>query len=450
MRVVNPPPPSPEPLADGRGTSFEDELDRQAARVLVPGGIFTAVVWLPFIVSDRALHPDVAVLPWIRAGLTLVSLVGLGFHFLAPARLRPQDRLLLVYGYMQLGSGLAAGLSGADPAYLGGYLAILMALPALPLGRVRGLVAFVASVLTFTLVAVLTDAPFGDPARRYSLTNLAAIGVAVPFLTLVLDQVRRRSWSMAVQIEAQRRELAADKARIDQLLHNILPGPIVTELKATDRVEPRHHGEVTVLFTDFCGFSSIAEQVTAEELVADLDSCFSSFDAIAARRGLEKLKTIGDSYMAAAGVPVARRTHAVDAVLAGLDIARAIAERSAARRAAGRPTWDVRVGIHTGPLVAGVVGQTRFAYDVWGDTVNLASRMESGSEPGRVNVSGVTAARVADLFVLEPRGRLPAKGKGLVEMFFVLGIRPELSVGGLGVEPNAVFWERARAEGRAA
>jgi class 3 adenylate cyclase len=237
----------------------------------------------------------------------------------------------------------------------------------------------------------------------------------------------------------------ADKARIDQLLHNILPAPIVTELKANDRVEPRHHGDVTVLFTDFVGFSSVAEQVTAEELVADLDSCFTLFDTIAARRGLERLKTIGDSYMAAAGVPVARRTHAADAVLAGLDIARAIADRSAARRAGGRPGWDVRVGIHTGPLVAGVVGQTRFAYDVWGDTVNLASRMESSGAPGRVNVSEGTAGRVAELFVLEPRGRVAAKGKGLVEMFFVVGIRPELSVDGAGIEPSAAFWERARA-----
>ncbi|MFN7143349.1 MAG: adenylate/guanylate cyclase domain-containing protein [Myxococcota bacterium] len=436
---------TPAPAAAAPATGFAAELDRQAARLMVPGGLFTAVVWLPFIVSDRALHPAVPAIPLVRVGLTGVSLLALAVHFLARERVRPQVRLHAILAYMQVGSALVAALSGADPAYVGGYLAILMAGPALPLSRARTLGTWAVSVATFATAATMLGAPLGSPALRYSLTNLAAVGVAVPFLILILDRTRYRSWRLAEANEAQRRELAADKARIDQLLHNILPGPIVTELKATDRVEPRHHGEVTVLFTDFAGFTTIAEQVSAEELVAELDSCFSTFDAIIARRGLEKLKTIGDSYMAAAGVPVPRRTHTVDAVLAALEMARVIAARAAVREAAGRPTWGVRIGIHTGPLVAGVVGQTRFAYDVWGDTVNLASRMESASEPGRVNVSSATAARIAGLFVLEPRGRVPAKNKGLVEMFFVAGIRPELSVDGLGIEPNATFWTKARA-----
>ena len=395
------PPAPPSPLVPTHASaSFGEELDRQAARVVVPSSIFAALVWLPFIVSDRALHPEVTALPYLRVGLTVVAVLAIVTHVFFRARVRPQNRLLAVMAYMQAASATAAALSGADPAYIGGYLVVLMVLPAIPLSRGRALASFTLSIVTFAAVAFLADTPLGDPARRYSLTNAVAVLLGVPFLVLVLEQVRRKSWRMAMQIEAQRVELAADKARIDQLLHNILPAPIVTELKANDRVEPRHHADVTVLFTDFVGFSSVAEQVTAEELVADLDSCFTLFDTIAARRGLERLKTIGDSYMAAAGVPVARRTHAADAVLAGLDIARAIAARSAARRAGGRPGWDVRVGIHTGPLVAGVVGQTRFAYDVWGDTVNLASRMESSGAPGRVNVSEGTAGRVAELFVL--------------------------------------------------
>ncbi|MES2638673.1 MAG: adenylate/guanylate cyclase domain-containing protein [Myxococcota bacterium] len=412
--------------------------------MLLPGALSTAVLWLPFILPDQALHAEVPVLPWIRVGLTVVSLVVLALHLLGRSLLRPQLKLLLLIGYMQVAAGLAAGLVGGDASHIGGYLVILMILPALPLARRYAMGSLILSLLTFLVTNAVMGTDLTRPALRYTLTDLVAVGLGVPFLVHFLDRVRRRSWEKTVEIERQRHELAGDKARIDVLLHNLLPASIVTELKANDRVEPRHHNEVTVLFTDFVGFTTIAEQVSAEELVADLDACFSSFDAIVARRGLERLKTIGDSYMAAAGVPVARRTHAADAVLAALDIVRAITVHSAARVANGRPSWDVRVGLHTGPLVAGIVGQTRFAYDVWGDTVNMASRMESSGSPGCVNISETTAAKVADLFVIQPRGQVAAKNKGLVEMFYVVGLRPEMSVDGLGIEPNARFWERAR------
>jgi class 3 adenylate cyclase len=424
--------------------SFDEELDLQAARVLVPSALMSLWIWLPYIASDRSLHAEVPALPWLRVGLSVVSVIVLLLHFFGRNLVRPQLRLLGLIGYMQLAGAFSAGLVPGDAAYIGGFFIVLMIAPALPLARRFALGVHGVALALFLVTSAFTGADLLRPALRYTLTDLAAVGIGVPFLVLALDRARRRGWEKSVEIERQRGELAADKLRIDALLHNVLPAPIVTELKATDRVEPRHHGEVTVLFTDFVGFTTIAEQVTAEKLVADLDACFSSFDAIVARRGLERLKTIGDSYMAAAGVPVARRTHAADAVLAALDIVRAISAHGAARAAAGHPRWDVRVGLHTGPLVAGIVGQTRFAYDVWGDTVNIASRMESSGAPGCVNISAATAARVADLFVLQPRGQVPAKNKGLVEMFYVVGVRPEYSVDGAGIEPNAAFWEKAR------
>lgn len=430
---------------DGRAHTFDDELDQQSARILVPGALCTALLWLPYIAPDQALHAEVPVLPALRVGLTVVSILALALHFLGRGILRPQLRLLMIIGYMQLAAALGAGLVGGDAAYLGGYFVVLMLLPALPLARRYAAGLLVASLSVFVVANLVTGTDLFRPTLRYTLTDLVAVGLGASFLVHLLDRARRRSWEKSVEIERQRGELARDKVRIDLLLHNLLPASIVTELKATDRVEPRHHNEVTVLFTDFVGFTAIAEQVSAEELVADLDACFSTFDAIVAKRGLERLKTIGDSYMAAAGVPVSRRTHAADAVLAALDIVRAIVAHGAAREAMGRPRWDVRVGLHTGPLVAGVVGQTRFAYDVWGDTVNMASRMESSGSPGCVNLSSATAARVHDLFVLQPRGQVPAKNKGLVEMYYVVGLRPEMSVDGQGIEPNARFWERARA-----
>ncbi len=413
---------------------------------MVACGLVTSVIWLPFVTADQALHPEVPALPWLRAGLTLVSLAVLAVHLRAPGWMRPQVRMQALVGYLQVVGAICAGLSGADPAYLGGYFIILMLMPALPLSRMRAFTTMGASVSAFALTTHLTNTSLADPALRYSLTDLMALAVGAPFLVVVLNRVRRRSWEQTIEIGRQQQELASDKARIDELLHNILPAPIVTELKATDRVLPRRHAEVSVLFTDFCGFTRVAEDLPAEDLVAALDVDFSAFDEIVARRGLEKLKTIGDSYMAAAGVPTARRSNAADAVLAGLEMARVIAAHSAARRGAGRPGWEVRIGIHTGSLVAGVVGRSRFAYDVWGTTVNLASRLEATAEPGRVNISASTAARVADLFLLERRGHLPVKHKGRVEMYFVAGIRPELSIDGAGLEPAEGFWERARRE----
>lgn len=219
------------------------------------------------------------------------------------------------------------------------------------------------------------------------------------------------------------RSLNRERGRSDALLLNVLPGPVARELKLYERVEPREYGSASVLFTDFVGFTRIAEGFTPQRLVEELDFCFRRFDEIARRHGLEKIKTIGDAYMAVGGVPEPNATHARDCVLAALEIARFVTETRAAREAAGLCYWDVRVGVHTGELVAGVIGRERFSYDVWGDTVNTASRMESAGAPGRVNVSRATYELVKDTFECEYRGLVEAKGKGRVEMFFVRGLR---------------------------
>jgi class 3 adenylate cyclase len=226
---------------------------------------------------------------------------------------------------------------------------------------------------------------------------------------------------------------------IEALLLNIFPPAIASELKAYNAVQPVLHPAATVLFTDFKGFTTAAERMTAGELVADLDAVFSSFDAIINRRGLVKLKTIGDSYMCAGGVPDPSPTHAVDCALAALEIRELMLQTQNERRAEGRATWEVRIGLHTGPLVAGVIGKLRFAYDVWGDTVNTASRMESAGAPGEINASAELAAALQPWFVCEPRGRLPVKGKGELEMFFVKRVLPELSANEAGTVPNEEF-----------
>jgi adenylate cyclase len=240
-----------------------------------------------------------------------------------------------------------------------------------------------------------------------------------------------------VQVLSQ--NLNQERRKSDQLLRSVLPETIADELKQTDRVQPVDYENASVLFTDFVGFTQIAESFTPQQLIEELDSCFGEFDRIAKKHNLEKIKTIGDAYMAVGGVPLANQTHAVDCVLAALEIVQLVSELREREMLRSRPYWEIRIGIHSGDLIAGVVGREKFSYDVWGDTVNTASRLESSGVAGRINISGATYELVKDFFDCEFRGKIAAKNKGEIDMYFVNGIRRELSVNGNGVIPNETF-----------
>ena len=219
----------------------------------------------------------------------------------------------------------------------------------------------------------------------------------------------------------QRTRIGKEKKRSDELLLNILPSEVAEELKTNGEAKAREFDRVTILFTDFKGFTGISEKLTANELVAELNACFKAFDNIITAKGIEKIKTIGDAYMAAGGLPVPDQCSAADVVLAGLEMQDFMIARKTDRDARGLPAFEMRVGIHTGPVVAGIVGVKKFAYDIWGDTVNIASRMESAGEIGRVNISERTWVLVQGSpgLAFTPRGKVSAKGKGELEMFFV-------------------------------
>lgn len=244
----------------------------------------------------------------------------------------------------------------------------------------------------------------------------------------------------ALMVMVLSRNLNQERRKSDRLLHSILPDSIAEELKMNEQVQPVDYESASVLFTDFVGFTQLAENFTPQQLIEELNHCFSRFDEIAERHKLEKIKTIGDAYMAAGGLPKPNKTHAIDCILAALEIEHFINEMMIERVEKGRPFWQIRVGINSGDVVAGVIGLEKFAYDIWGDTVNTASRLESSGEAGRINISKKTFELVTDFFDFEYRGLVSAKNKGEIEMYFVIGIRAELSNDGM--TPNQKFLER--------
>lgn len=236
-------------------------------------------------------------------------------------------------------------------------------------------------------------------------------------------------------IQERTSELMREKEKTDELLANMLPKDTADELKNTGKASSHKFDMATVLFSDIQGFTKIAEQMNPEKLIDELDNFFFQFDSVVEKYNIEKIKTIGDAYMAAGGIPYKNRTNPVEVVLAALEMQ----EYMKTLKKKNTDIWDLRIGIHTGAVIAGVVGHKRISYDIWGDTVNTASRMESSGEAGKINISGQTYEMVKEFFICEYRGRMPVKYKGDIDMYFVKGIRPELSVN-LRTIPNKKFF----------
>ena len=221
-------------------------------------------------------------------------------------------------------------------------------------------------------------------------------------------------------------DMIIEKEKSETLLASVLPESTVSEIIEKGKATRVRYDFVTVLFSDIQGFTRIAEELNPEVLIDELDNLFFHFDSVVKKFGIEKIKTFGDAYMCAGGIPEKNRTNPVEVVLAALEMKRFMKMLKETSVMEGMRCWDIRIGIHTGTVVAGVVGQQKLSYDIWGDTVNVASRMESADEPGKINISGTTYEFIKDFFICEYRGKMPVKYKGELEMYFVNGILPDL------------------------
>lgn len=234
-----------------------------------------------------------------------------------------------------------------------------------------------------------------------------------------INQQKEEITTQAEQLKEANEEISHQRQKSEKLLLNVLPEYVAQELKEKGSTTPRHYDLATVIFTDFKGFTNIAEKMKPQDLIENLNYCFTAFDEICERHNIEKIKTIGDAYLAVGGIPEANTTNPEDAVKAGLEMIAFMEKWKSEKQLANETAWEIRIGVHSGELIAGVVGKNKFAYDVWGDTVNLAARMEQSGIAGKLNISEPTYQLVKDIFVCQHRGQIDAKNKGKIDMYLV-------------------------------
>ena len=302
--------------------------------------------------------------------------------------------------------------------------------------RARNILGTISTEKTLTFSI---NPPFYKTWYFYLLYALVAVGLVWFFIRFREKSLKREQAILEEKVRLRTVQLAEQKEKTEELLLNILPHETAEELKSKGFATTRFYNMASVMFTDFKDFTKISETMKPTELIGELDSCFRKFDDIIEKYGLEKIKTIGDSYMCAGGIPKADDFNPIRITLAALEICQFMEERRKEKKVIA--PFEIRIGIHTGPITAGVVGKKKFAYDIWSDTVNTASRMESSGKVGKVNVSGTTYEFIKTYFECEHRGKVEAKNKGEIDMYFVTGIKERYSENSKGKVPNELFLE---------
>lgn len=310
-----------------------------------------------------------------------------------------------------------------------------------PEGKVKGIQTTLTPIFDdvgrFSKIVVMesdiTDLIDAEKALEEKHDHLLTLTEHLENANNLLDEQR-------IEIEEQKKTVEVEKAKSDELLRNILPWEVARSLQKKGVYKPKKFKEVTILFADFVDFSKISSTYEDVEALLDvLSFYFEAFDEITSSRYIEKIKTIGDCYMCAGGLPRTNRSHPFDIVLAALQMQKFVREKAIEDEKVGNKVWKLRIGVHTGSVIAGVIGKWKFAYDIWGADVNIASRLESSGEAGAINISESTYQVIKDFFKCTFRGKIPAKNIGEINMYFVERILPEYSEDESGFEPNAAL-----------
>lgn len=269
--------------------------------------------------------------------------------------------------------------------------------------------------------------PFWQTTWFIALTSFIAILLLYLLFRWRMYRLRKENQVLDAKVKERTKEVQEEKEKSDQLLLNILPKETADELKESGNAQTQQYDECSVIFSDFSGFTKLTETMNSAKLVSILDRYFQAWDDDLSSYHIEKIKTIGDAYMCASGLPIREKHHAVYAVAFALSMQERAKEINREREAKGETPWNLRIGIHSGPVIAGVVGRKKFAYDIWGDTVNTAARMESSGIAGEINISAKTFDLIKDFYDCEHRGKVEAKSKGEMDMYLVKGLKPEFS-----------------------
>ncbi len=393
------------------GADPDDHQDlRQRKRLLVLLTVLILPVALVWGASYLAFGSRVGVLPYIYFAVSLGSLI----VFARTRKFEPFliAQLLAILLSTTIGMMLSGGFLPSGGVGLWGMLAPLGALVFLEVRQAIGW--FVGFLAAFVLLGIAGELFFTDiDVPRWVTAMMLALNVigtgTVAFTVLASFANQRNAALTALRFEQQRSEA---------LLTNVLPSVIAERLKTGESIAD-HVDQATIVFADVVDFTPLSQRLTPAEVVGTLDHLFSGFDALVERHGLEKIKTIGDAYMAAAGVPEPREDHAERAALLALDMREAVETSSVA----DREGLELRIGMNSGPVTAGVIGTKRFLYDLWGDAVNTASRMESNGTPGEIQITASTYELLKEGFVCRRRGTIHVKGKGEMETWYLVGPR---------------------------